>query len=112
MYEDTNFSREKLAVTIRFLATGESFESLQYQYIIHRTTIAQFVPEVCFQVYKILKDEYLSTPCSKEEWETIARRSEERWQFPNYLYLRTTVILLNSSTEFIKTFDRDEFRYS
>ena len=74
---------EKLAVTIRFLATGESFESLQYQYRIHRTTIAQFVPEVCFQIYKILKDEYLSTPCSKEEWETIARRSEERWQFPN-----------------------------
>ena len=37
---------EKLAVTLRFLATGETYESLMYQYRIHRTTIGIFIPEV------------------------------------------------------------------
>ena len=74
---------EKLAVTLRFLATGESYESLMYQFRIHRTTIAAFIPEVCFKIYTLLKDKYLSIPCSKEEWKTVARRSSERWQFPN-----------------------------
>ena len=34
---------EKLAVTLRFLATGESYEILHYQFQIHRTTIGRFV---------------------------------------------------------------------
>ena len=40
-------SDEKLVVTLPFLATGESYESLQYQFRIHRTTIGRFVPLVC-----------------------------------------------------------------
>ena len=35
---------EKLALTLRFLATGESYESLMYQFRIHRRTIGKFVP--------------------------------------------------------------------
>ena len=75
---------EKLAVTLRFLATGESFESLLYQFRMHRTTIAKFVPVVCNKIYEHLKDEYLTIPTNTAEvWREHAAMASERWQFPN-----------------------------
>ena len=74
---------EKLAVTLRFLATGESYESLQYQFRIHRTTIALFIPFVCRKIYECLKEEYLKLPSTKDEWKDIANSTQKRWQFPN-----------------------------
>ena len=74
---------EKLAVTLRFLATGESYESLQYQFRIHHTTIALFIPFICRQIYECLKEEYLKLPSTKDEWKDIANSTQKRWQFPN-----------------------------
>ena len=74
---------EKLAVTLRFLATGESYESLQYQFRIHRTTIALFIPFVCRKIYECLKEEYLKLPSTIDEWKDIANCTQKRWQFPN-----------------------------
>ena len=76
-------AEEKLAATLRFLATGESFPSMQYQFRIHRTTIAAFIPVVCKTIYQVLKDEYLRMLETKEEWLYYARKTAERWQFPN-----------------------------
>lgn len=73
----------KLAITLRFLATGESYESLMYQFRVHSSTIAKFIPVVCQQIYDILKDEFLHLPTTQEEWENIAFQTEQTWQFPN-----------------------------
>ena len=53
-------AEEKLAVT-------ESYESLQYQFRIHKSTICKFLPDVCEAIYSTLK----------------AEGAEKRWQFPN-----------------------------
>lgn len=74
---------EKLAVTLRFLATGESFQSLMYQYRISKSTISLFVPEVCTAIYSVLLKDYMKFPTTQQEWENIAQGFEERWQFPN-----------------------------
>ena len=74
---------EKLAVTLRFLATGESYESLMYQFRIHRTTIGRFVPTVCKAIYSCLQDKYFKMPATEEEWISIADKTFETWQFPN-----------------------------
>ena len=49
-------AEEKLAVTLRFLATGEDYESLSFLFRIHWTTIADFVPKVCHYIYEVLKN--------------------------------------------------------
>ena len=74
---------ERLSVTLRFLATGHSFTDLEADFKIHRTTISGIVFEVCCSIFNCLKGEYLKLPSTKEEWELIAEKTKERWQFPN-----------------------------
>ena len=74
---------EKLAVTLRYMATGESFRSLMYQFRIHRSTIEQFIEPVCAAIYKVMAPDYMKVPNSENEWLDIIEKTKERWQFPN-----------------------------
>ncbi|XP_051508028.1 uncharacterized protein LOC127414207 [Myxocyprinus asiaticus] len=60
---------ERLMITLRFLATGESFRSLSYQFRVGVSTIRQFVPETCAAIYQVLKEKYLKCPDTVEEWQ-------------------------------------------
>lgn len=62
--QDTKFRmaipvQEKLAVTLRYLATGDSYQSLSYTFRIPKCTICLFVPEVCAALSDVLKTDYL-----------------------------------------------------
>lgn len=50
---------ERLMLTLRFLAAGESFHSLHYLFRIPMGTISLIIPEVLDAIYKVLVDEYL-----------------------------------------------------
>ena len=53
---------ERLAITLRFLATGESYSSLMYQFRVGKSTISALIPEVCDAIYKQLESEVLRMP--------------------------------------------------
>ena len=74
---------EKLAITLRFLAIGETYKSLMYQYRVSEVSISRFVPEVCQVIIESFMEEYMSLPDSKEKWLSVAKEFEEKWQFPN-----------------------------
>ena len=70
-------------MTLRFLATGHSFNDLEADFKIHRTAICGIAIEVCNAIYDCLKDEYLKIQQTKEDWKRIAEKTQETWQFPN-----------------------------
>ena len=71
--KDTKFRKcisaaERLALTLRFLATGDSQQSLSFSFRIGKATVSKIISETCDAIYTVLKDTYLSPPQSKEEW--------------------------------------------
>ena len=57
----------KIAITLRFLATGESYGSLVYQFRVHSSTISKFIPVVCNKIYETFKGRFLRLSDTTEE---------------------------------------------
>lgn len=50
-------AKVRLALTLRFLATGDSYRSLHFLFKVSSQIIARIVPEVCSALNEVLKDE-------------------------------------------------------
>ena len=66
-------AEERLGITLQYLATGEIYESLMYQFKIHRTIISQIIQEVCNAIYKVLQPDYMNVPSSPQEWKLLMK---------------------------------------
>lgn len=66
----------------RFLATGESFRSLSFQYRVGATTIGKVVSEVCDLLWKHMSPTYMKMPTSRQAWKLKAANFWTKWQFP------------------------------
>lgn len=52
-------AKERLLITLRYLATGESYPELMVSYAVSPQLMSKIIPETCLAIYKALKDEYL-----------------------------------------------------
>ena len=74
---------KRLSVTLRFLVTGDSFNTIAASYRMSGTTVGRIVKESCNVLWMVLVNEgFLKEPCS-EEWKKISQDFESRWSFPN-----------------------------
>ncbi|CAH1982856.1 unnamed protein product [Acanthoscelides obtectus] len=85
--QDTNYRKcvpvsIRLAITLRYLATGDSFASLMYLFKVSKELIARIVPETCKGLISVLK-ENIKMPKTAEEWMLIERQFEKHWNFPH-----------------------------
>ena len=88
--EDTNFRKsiaanERLAITLRFLASMESQQSLSYSYRVGRSTISNIVRETCKVIYDGLAPTYLKAPSLADDWLAISKEFEEVWNMPHVI---------------------------
>ena len=75
----------KLAITLRHLATGESYHSLAFQFRVPHNTISLLVKEVCESIVEEFQAEVICTPTNAAEWKELADRFYSRWQLPHCL---------------------------
>ena len=76
---------ERLVLTIRFLATGETCHSLHLQFRIGERAISYIIEEVTEAIVRYLGKEHIKTPSNLEEWLKISEAFQSRWNFPNCL---------------------------
>ena len=85
--EDTNFrkaisARERLAVTLRFLASVESQQSLSFAYLIGKSTLSHVIRETCDAIFEALAGEYLRPPSSTELYQILLVTSKRHGIYP------------------------------
>ncbi|XP_050316046.1 uncharacterized protein LOC126750463 [Anthonomus grandis grandis] len=76
--------QERLVITLRFSATGNSFTSIGYLFKVSNQTISVIVPEVCKAINEALKDQ-IKIPKTQQEWMKIANGFQYYWNFPHCL---------------------------
>ena len=75
----------KLAVTLRHLATGDSYTTLQYAFRVASPTIEKFVPEVCDAITRAYRDQVMRCPTLPEDWMLVESVFRRWWNFPHAL---------------------------
>ena len=84
--QNTNFKKAiepglKLAVTLRFLATGEAYRSLSTTFRVGTNTICLFVPEVCEAIIQEYLREAVVLPTTEEQWKVGSQAFLDKWNF-------------------------------
>ena len=84
-YRDPLDAGLKLALCLRFLATGDSYPSLQSAFKVAVASCGNTVMEVCRALVDELKDEVMVLPRTQADWRAIAQRFQDKWNMPHAL---------------------------
>ena len=76
-------AEERLVRTLRFLAMGDSQQSLSFSFRMGKTTVSNIVTETSNAIYQVLKEKYLSALPTKGEQLKISQELKENWNMPH-----------------------------
>ena len=76
---------ERLALTLRYITTGESFQSLSFQFRISLNVVSYIIKGCCNALVDELVPVFVKTPLSEQEWLEVSKKFETRWNYPHAL---------------------------
>ncbi|KAE8280179.1 hypothetical protein D5F01_LYC22321 [Larimichthys crocea] len=76
--------KQRLAVALRYMASGDSLVSLAYSYRLGHSTVINSVHMVCAAIEKTMMERFLPRP-TQDTWEEVADGFWKKWNFPNCL---------------------------
>nr|XP_047135232.1 putative nuclease HARBI1 [Hydra vulgaris] len=73
---------QRLIITIRYLATGESQQTQSFYFRVGRATVCHIIEETCCAIWKVLKKVFLRAPNDVNEWQNNIKEFDQNWNFP------------------------------
>ena len=70
-------------ILCRYLATGDSMQTIAFSYQVGHSTVCGIIKETCIAIWNALKPVYLKAPSNEQQWKRITRDFEHQWNFPN-----------------------------
>ena len=87
---------ERLALTLRFLATGESQISISFQFKIGKATVSKILAKTSVAISKVLSENYMHVPSSLEVFKHIVDSFKGIWNMPHVIGIDGKHIRLKS----------------
>ncbi|XP_047998378.1 protein ALP1-like [Leguminivora glycinivorella] len=81
-YRASITSRQRLAICIRYLSTGDSFQTIAFSFRVGSSTVSLIVREVCKAIWDTLQPIYIPAP-TEAIWKQSETGYRELWGFPN-----------------------------
>ena len=73
---------ERLTITLRYLASGESQQSLAFSFRVGRTTVCNIIKETCHAIWCALSETYLKPPKTNRTGKTLVTSFSKNGVFP------------------------------
>ena len=74
---------ERLAITLRYLVTGDSMQTISFNYRVGHSTVCGIIDSTCDSLWNVLAPEYIKRPTTQEEWKLITDDFEQIWNLPH-----------------------------
>lgn len=74
----------RLAIALRYYASGDKYISLDYNYLVAHNTVGKIVNEVSEAIINEY-EEVIDTPVTSERWKEVEQRFAKRWNFHHAL---------------------------
>ena len=75
--------KERLVLTLRYLATGDSQQSQSFNFRIGRSTVCVITREMSAVMWEALNNIYLNFPKTQEDFKKAAEEFQQEWGFPH-----------------------------
>ena len=86
--QDTTFRQaippdERLAITLRYLVTGDSMQTISFRYRVGHSTVSGIINSTCESLWNVLLPRYMRRPSMSAESRRVSEGFEHIWNIPH-----------------------------